>query len=163
MRRRPVILGVDPGKMCGLAYYDKGRFTSLQLPRDDAVPWAKGILLANDDHKCAINVMCERYIIGRGTATMTQQTDALEVIGALRFLCSEITCASFGLQNTSEAKKMSTDAVLRSIGWHQAGKPHANDAARHVLFAMLHLYPEELVRVRDGESEPDFAMFTSHD
>jgi hypothetical protein len=163
MKRRPVILGIDPGKMCGLAYYDAGRFTSLQLPREDALPWVKGILLANDDLKCAINVLCERYIIGRNTARMTQQTDALEVIGTVRYLCSEIACASFNLQTSADAKTVTSDAQLRDIDWHQPARPHANDAARHVLLGMLRLYPEELELVRAGASEPDFAMFTSQD
>jgi hypothetical protein len=148
-RRRPVILGIDPGSHVGLAYYVKGKFTSLELPAVDAVPWVKGIILGQPFGE-KLDIFTERFIIGTNTGKKSQQTQALEIIGAIRHECANHAHVNFELQNTSEAKKLSTDAKLRYIGWYAPGPRHRNDAARHILFGMLRRYPEELEFVMSG-------------
>jgi len=63
------------------------------------------------------------------------QPDALEVIGALRYVCS-MYGVPFELQDRSVRKRVSNER-LRSLGWWPVGKPHAQDAARHLYAACV--------------------------
>lgn len=148
-RRRPVILGIDPGTYVGIAYYVKGKFSTQQLLWEDAMPWIKGIMMGQPIGE-RLDIFTERFIIGANTGKKSQQTKALEIIGAIRAESRSHSHVNFELQNTSEAKKLSTDDKLRRIGWYTAGPRHRNDAARHVLFGMLRRYPEELELVMNG-------------
>lgn len=74
----------------------------------------------------------ERYIITPATAKMTQQHDALEIIGALKYLARQHD-HRIEMQSPSEAKGYSTDTKLKKVGWYNPGEPHARDASRHVL------------------------------
>jgi hypothetical protein len=148
-RRRPVILGIDPGTTVGIAYYVKGKFSSRNMMWEDAVPWVKGIILGQPIGE-KLDIFTERFIIGANTGKKSQQTKALEIIGAIRYEAASHSHVNFELQNTSEAKRLSTDDKLRGIDWYKPGPRHCNDAARHVLFGMLRRYPEELELVMSG-------------
>lgn len=123
------VIGVDPGGTTGLAAWAPGmKLHLLELAPDDSVDWlsevAQGTLKKH--------FVVERYTITAATAKMSQQHDALEIIGALKFLVRKYG-HTLTMQTPAEAKAFSTDEKLKNIGWYQAGKPHARDASRHAL------------------------------
>ena len=78
-------------------------------------------------------VICENYIVGMGTVRKAQGENwSLRSIGALEWMCHN-TNTKFVLQKPADAKAFSTDEKLHEIGWWAPGKPHANDALRHLL------------------------------
>lgn len=127
---------VDPGKMAGIAM--------LTLPYENVpATWEYSALEAVrflDDFlgmagSTKAIVVCESFVPRPGTRTW--QPDALEVIGALRYL-SEKHSHVFELQSPAQAKAFSTDDKLKRIGWYTPTKGgHANDAVRHMLLAVV--------------------------
>jgi hypothetical protein len=73
-------------------------------------------------------VACERF--QQTPHTRTAQYEALEVIGALRYLCHRYR-VPFHLQGRADRFRVSVTA-LRELDWWTVGKPHAQDAARHL-------------------------------
>jgi hypothetical protein len=135
------IIAIDPGKVTGVAVVcASGGFASLELPADDALDlvWK----LANI--WVFVDIVSERYTVTQ--RTMTPQTDALEMNGALRFIARRIE-RPFKLQGRSEVKKAISDAVLRDVEWFVRTKDgHANDAARQLGFHVLQSDPVEWLR-----------------
>lgn len=133
-----VVIGVDPGKMTGIAVYSLGRFIfSDQLPASEVGHFLDGFLSETRRlyPKARIVIGCERFNVGGSTVKMTQQSDATEVTGKMRDLASKHGC-TFIVQNAADAKKMGQPKILRKIGWWTKGKEHANDAAKHALLAL---------------------------
>lgn len=125
------IIAIDPGGATGVAVYDQGTFTSLEYngsfenQADDMIE-----LFYRYTPKI---VVCETYTITARTAQLSQQHEALMLIGIIRWLCRRGT-PELVMQSPAQAKAFSTDAKLRSIFWHRTtGGGHANDAARHLL------------------------------
>ncbi len=125
-----VIVAVDPGGTTGLALWSRTVGLSLRELDDPAhaVDWLADIAGQID---YGIFVV-ERYIITPATAKMSQQHDALEIIGAIKYLVRKHG-HDLVMQTPAEAKKFSTDAKLKNIGWYQPGQGHARDASRHAL------------------------------
>lgn len=78
----------------------------------------------------------ERYTINGRTARLSQQPDALKVIGVVEQLAaySQAECSQFAKSN---AVKTYSDEFLRDVGWWSPGKTHANDATRMALSALF--------------------------
>lgn len=137
------VLGVDPGATVGLFYvhvaYEKwptssevrSDFQAWQLDRAKA---AAVIELQLREHPETF-VAVERYVITQKTAKLTQQPAALEFIGIVRQLCDK-SGSQMVTQMKSDVSRMARNTVLKELGWWQAGKDHANDAARHALFGL---------------------------
>jgi len=91
-------------------------------------------------------VVCESFIPRPGAHSW--QPDALYTIGALKYLC-ERENVEFALQSPANAKKFSTDAKLKRIGWYiRTPDGHTNDALRHLLLAAVKIgvvAPEQLI------------------
>ena len=125
-----VVVGVDPGGTTGIGLWSRPVGLSLREIADpaDAVDWLAQMAFAIPH---AVFVV-ERYIITPATAKMSQQHDALEIIGAVKYVARQ---HGHGLvmQSPSEAKSFATDAKLKRIGWYEKGQGHARDASRHVL------------------------------
>ena len=125
------IVAVDPGKTCGWAQYNSpldifrsGEFDPLQmvLRIEDLLP---GIDL----------VVCESFVPRPGIRTW--QPEALETIGALRYICAR-SRTPFELQAPADAKRFSTNGKLQFLGWRNSSPGgHADDAARHLLLAAV--------------------------
>lgn len=98
-------------------------------PADDAVDWLAQVARTVAHPTFVV----ERYIITPATAKMSQQHDALEIIGALKFLTRKYGHGPLVMQTPAEAKAFSTDKKLRTVGWYNPGLPHARDASRHAL------------------------------
>lgn len=129
------VVAVDPGKTTGLAkahFHDGDAravygFTCDELPTWDAVDivnrWMDRVDL----------VVCESFTPRPGVRTW--QPDALESIGAIRYLCRRAG-VPFELQSPADGKRFGTDEKLRAMGWHRPSPGgHRNDAARHLLVA----------------------------
>ncbi len=124
------VVAVDPGGTTGLALWSPEMGLTLRelAPADSAVDWLADT--ARSLKKATFVV--ERYIITPATAKMSQQHDALEIIGALKFLVRRHGHAMV-MQTPAEAKAFSTDAKLKRVGWYSPGEGHARDASRHAL------------------------------
>lgn len=86
-------------------------------------------------------VVVERYVITRKTVMSTRQSDALETIGALRYVAQR-SLATFELQNTSDRLKVRPE-VLRHLGWYNpTADDHAIAAAQHCYIALVRHHPD---------------------
>lgn len=133
------VVGVDPGGTTGIALWSKGGGLTLrEMPTAiEAVDW-----ISDMTHVLAPTVfVVERYIITPATAKMSQQHDALEIIGAIKYL-TRVNGHEVVMQTPAEAKAFSTDDKLKTLGWYQRGQPHARDASRHVL---LYLAKQDII------------------
>ena len=129
------IIAVDPGKTCGFAWLRPGAgtgpeslsvFESTEMDRWSAVSEAT-------DHVSL--VVCESFVPRPGVRTW--QPEALETIGALRYVCDRAG-VPFETQAPAEAKRFSTNEKLAALGWRNPTKGgHADDAARHLLLAAV--------------------------
>lgn len=111
-----------------------------QLPTNQVVSFVTECLSTHftDEHRRL--VVIEKYTITTRTARLTQQSDALEVTGAVKQLCNDADVPVI-VQMKSNAAKIASDKVLRGIGWFVSGQRHANDAARHALLALAGFDP----------------------
>jgi hypothetical protein len=131
------IFACDPGKCSGWAIYDDlGEVFSGQLE------FAEFVTFADDEAKYAKPdvIVVERFTITQETAKKTQQTDALEVIGVLRYLAQREGSKFIRKQTPTEAKRFSTNDRLETLGWLKhplAQWDHANDALRHLLLYLV--------------------------
>lgn len=119
------VLSVDPGGTTGLARYhsDSGIFAASQCPGNLLNFW--------NDLIVPYYIVCEDFVITTGTAKKTPQREALYIIGGFKYL--EATQGiEFTLQSPS-VKKTVPDVELKKIGWYIPGKPHANDASKHLI------------------------------
>lgn len=129
------VVAVDPGGTTGIAVWSPGLGLSLReiKPAAQAVDWLAQVA----SHGLAKTFVVERYVITPATAKMSQQHDALEITGALKYLARKHG-HSIVIQTPAEAKKFSTDAKLKNVGWYekslgQGFEGHARDASRHLL------------------------------
>jgi hypothetical protein len=131
------ILAVDPGNMTGVAWM--GGFEALTPTSPQT--WERTAMEATRqcdallDGFIEVLVVCESFIPRPGAGTF--QPDAMYTIGALRYLAEKYG-HGFELQSPADAKRFSTDAKLKSLGWYvPTPDGHANDALRHLLLAMV--------------------------
>ena len=126
------VYGVDSGGTCGIASWHEGVLVDVvELEPMEALDYMAWDLTGSD------HVACESFIPRPGVRTW--QPDALEVIGALRYVCYR-RGASFELQSPADAKRFSTNEKLKKLGWyHPTPGGHANDGLRHLLLALVRL------------------------
>jgi len=98
-------------------------------------------------------VASQRYTLSTTGRPMTQQLDAVETNGALRFIVCDSPRLNheFLLLPQAEAKKIGSHRVLKALGWWKSTPDgHANDAARQVLLALLMRHPSWYERLVAG-------------
>lgn len=137
------IIAVDPGSTTGYAIHDSKyhRFMSEQAPAYLALTRVKHAL----DHDIPQTdlVVCESFHISAQTLKKTRagSMDAIETIGALRYIC-RTRGIPFETQTPAE-RAFATNARLKQLGWRNPTPGgHADDAARHLLVACIR---EELI------------------
>lgn len=124
------VLAVDPGKLTGFALWTPNQFVAGEKPHADFLDFVWQMI---DDDRVPIDaIVCESFTITADTLKKSRQYDALEQIGALRWM-SSMTDAQFVLQTPAAAKSFSTNERLKTMGWYQVGRGHANDAIRHLI------------------------------
>lgn len=131
-----VVLGVDPGGTTGLCLL---RVDPLEIINYDQVPWPEVLDVAEEwwVGRCAA-VACERYVITARTAQLTQQPEALMVIGAF-FLLARKVDLPMTLQSVGDAKAAFSNEYLNELGLRVKGK-HARDALRHACLCVRRAY-----------------------
>lgn len=145
-----VILAVDPGKKSGLAEfsldhksiwigYEMDRFELLDHVHNVFDWWGKDLVEGR------ILVVAEKYIITPKTSQLSQQPDALKINGALEWMCHKYE-QKYEEQSQSTAKKIAQDKRLHDLGLYYPGRGHANDATRHMIFALERHLPSVFER-----------------
>ena len=127
------IVAVDPGGTYGLAtaLIDSSLTGVVSQEREPIVALcAVEALLPITEF-----LICESFIPRPGIRT--NQPEALEGIGALRFMAYKAN-VPFELQSPADAKRFSTNAKLERLGWRTPTKGgHADDALRHLLLGAV--------------------------
>jgi len=138
------ILAVDPGKRCGLFVYNLITGT-WRAQEDDPYTIIHEVDVAIADIHVACYVVAERFTMSG--AVVTQQPDALETIGALRYVTRRRHQGDITLQSRA-VKSRVPNSTLRTIGWwHDSEGGHSLDAARHALVFLVEKFPHtETVR-----------------
>lgn len=124
------ILAFDPGGTTGYAVAGE-RFYAGELHGDFET---QALAMSELFYKYTPGfVVCETYTITQRTAHLSQQPEALMLIGMVRWFVSR-TEATLTMQKPSVAKSFATDAKLREMTWFSPTTGgHANDATRHLL------------------------------
>lgn len=143
-----IIVGVDPGKITGIAIYVSAdefedpshghTIVSEEVPAREVGTflrqWTAGI------HSKNMIWAVEKFIIMPGRPK-TAQPDALLVTGIVQGLA---VGSRYVEQGPGPAKRMCNDQVLKRLGWYTPTKDgHANDAKRHIVLAMATYYQEQ--------------------
>jgi hypothetical protein len=130
-----VTVWLDPGKTTGIASWDHqtSTFTSLEVGNDLLAVGNWIELLALDHY---LQLGWERYVITPGGVRHGTPYWSLEVIGMAHYLSLKLGLTILKPQMSS-VMSFIPDARLKAIGWYKPGKPHANDAARHLARHML--------------------------
>lgn len=123
-------VGVDPGKMTGIARYDDGEFSAFEAECWYAVRLVDAMC---ENHEVDL-VVCENFFITAGRKTSAPWS--LESIGAIK-----LSCGKYGIELKLQPpadKAFADNAKLREVGWYTSTSGgHANDAARHLLGALV--------------------------
>lgn len=140
----PYVLAVDPGKTTGSAFWstESGLEDVRELGFEEFLAYADRLLLL---HGPNLIVVSEAYIVGPETLKMGAEGDpgdpyrrfSLEIIGALRFLCTKHGSEFAPLQTAAAAKSVITNARLKKLDWYARGKEHGRDATRHLALFLM--------------------------
>lgn len=131
------IIAVDPGGTTGCATYWDGQISAVQVPdpmefMQRFEQWIDAALKSG----YTVHAVCERFVIGPATLRHSQQTTALELIGAVKYAAHR-RGVPVTLQAASEAKTFCDNARLRNLRLYVRGKDHANDALRHLVLWLV--------------------------
>lgn len=137
MSNPKLYVGVDPGGTTGVAScqidQEPHYFDAFQETPEHVLNWTWDVM-RSWGRSCIIH--CESYTITARTTKLSRQYDALYVIGALRWQAQHWG-AMFKLQDPAVAKKMASNSLLRKRDFWTPAKEHANDAARHMVVALV--------------------------
>jgi hypothetical protein len=148
-----ILVGVDPGKVTGIAvWWDPDFYDSTERGRDidiaeveDSTKVAsviRRILEGNKPHL----ILIERF---KQNARKTNQPEASEVTGAVRSLAEELHVRCV-YQSPSPAKKLGTTTLLKKLGWWSPSTgDHQNSACRHVLLGMATFMPVKFAQLAE--------------
>jgi hypothetical protein len=139
-RPEPRVIGVDPGKLTGLALLHGDSLTRVVAP----VPEVEDILRVWLASEVVTDVAIERFVITRNTARKTQQLDAIKVSGIVENLVMHVDHHRVVYQNMSDAKRFGNPQLMRALGWWETGRhsSHKNDATSQVLKLLADRYPD---------------------
>jgi len=157
------IFGVDPGKVSGVALWVPSIthltvFASAELMRDEIKSWMMTqIMRVSLIQQTPVNpclIATENFTQAKGGQPLTNQPDALRVIGVLRTIADEMNC-SLTTNGASPAKKLANNDRMRRIGWYKYTKNgHETDARRQILITAARFH-KDLFRdiIKDEEHE----------
>lgn len=161
------MFGFDPGKLTGVAFWvpsidHKTIFASDELFRDEINPWMEEQLkraLSTPSKMGLVPVRpcliaTENFTQAKGGQPLTNQPDALRVIGVLRAIADEF-CCSLTTNGASPAKKLANNDRMRRIGWYKYTRNgHETDARRQILITASRFH-KDLYRDIIKEEEYD--------
>ena len=141
----PVIEWLDPGKTTGVAVLDmeSGRFFAGQYSKDELPLHLFEMSVAYGQR---LRLGYEQYLAAGGPHKGTSKHSQ----GAIGVIEAQVECHGITLLKPvpSSSRLVASPAFLRRMGWYTPGKPHANDAARHLLAYLLKQRPMPAI-VRD--------------
>lgn len=127
------VIACDPGKATGLAFMYGESFSSHIMPWYDSMAVIESHLAAKNIDLIVI----EDYRISRNTLTKGADAHwAMGGIGIVTYLAQKHGVKAIKY-SPSEAKSFSTDSKLKKLDWYKTGDGHDNDAARHLLLALV--------------------------
>lgn len=148
-----VVFAVDPGATAGLVAFEEHNLQPWVMrvqgrPMDVVQMVDQGLKVGSALPRQRV-VVCERFTLT--SVKHTRQYDALEMIGALRYV-AHLYGAAFELQSRADKSRVS-NLVLRAHGLYRGDEPHMMDAARHCLLAIVRHRPDgsvtrQLARIR---------------
>lgn len=135
-----IVIALDPGLNTGMAVLQarsdgSEAFTALEFGGD----WQQlldGMVNEVLPRLQTLNarLVGESYTVTAETLRKSRQSFSLELLGMARGFCALANATFIDPQSPADAKKFSTDAKLKRIGWWTPTKEgHANDAVRHLL------------------------------
>lgn len=136
-----MIVAADPGLKCGIFWTDGSKHGYIERDPYHAVLDIETRFL-NDTWRSEDTVLVlERYDITAGAGKMTRQYEALEIIGALRYLARKagVECV---MQARADRLRV-TNEMLDVIGWNVVSAEHAREAARHALVQYVVRYSQQ--------------------
>lgn len=150
-----IYIGVDPGKITGIAVYwsVKNWYTAYTGDFDKTCDVVNSLLPRNEpDEGPHIILAVERYT--PGITIRSSQTDALELIGVMKWL-ARIHGARFKLQGAAQASHVGNRENLSHAGWWIPGDPdqHRNKAFAQVALAVLTYEPKVWHRLITAEED----------
>lgn len=151
-KREVVYIGVDPGKVTGGFAYNSLTGVANKFEGDLVTvvtwiwdrlheQWNRAAQQVGEEHHAKLGLTVigmERYTLG--TTTRSAQTDALEVIGAIKFLASLFpTQVILMVQGAADAQQAGNRENLIKVGWWTPGDKdqHHNRAAAQIALAMM--------------------------
>ena len=141
----PVIEWLDPGKTTGAAFLDMetGWFSAGQYDSDEL---SRHLFAMSTTYGSRLRLGYEQYLAAGGPHKGTSKHSQ----GAIGVIESQARQYEITLLRPvpSSSRLVASPAFLRRIGWYKPGKPHANDAARHLFAHMLRerIMPKDLMR-----------------
>jgi hypothetical protein len=143
-----IVIGVDPGKVTGLAVWCDHRCGSawhtyapdtLEVEDSTVVAAMLRRMLGEHAGRHPDLMAIERFVQG---SRKTHQPHAQRVTGAVAELATELD-VKLVYQSPSPALKIAPNALLRRIGWYVPTRDqHANSAQRQVLLVLATFFPE---------------------
>lgn len=126
-----MILGVDPGTLTGLVYFNEGVRNITLRSQQPAVEAVRSVWRSVELGEVS-RLVCERYDITPDTVRMTRNADPYHVEGALKIHCA-IHRVPFFQVSRADANRFAHDERLRRLGWFWSGQEHARDATRQLV------------------------------
>lgn len=124
-------MALDPGKTTGIAIWDRGDVTTSQIQVEDIWGWLDEMVNPK------VRVVYESYILRPQMARLSRETDALEIIGAVKLLAATRNVVAVA-QSPADAKTFMHNKKLREQGlWKISIGRHALDALRHLGLYLL--------------------------
>lgn len=129
------IIAFDTGQETGIGLWDSEKGDTLReqvwlgsLPRAEAEDWAAQWIPHVDQ------VITEQLVISMATVKKGRQVqDAIESVGAIRYLCRVHDKPLYDQSKPGEVMRFITDARLKQLGVYVPGPDHPRDAGRHLL------------------------------
>jgi hypothetical protein len=138
-----LVVGVDPGESCGIAVLRDGyRSVVGQNHPDDVILVLTQMMTHNAPLAVTMRIGIERFITTPETGRRSQQSTALEVIGAIEFEARRHG-VPVHRQTVSDVKKFASNRLLRELNLYvtpaEVDRPDANDAndaMRHAVYCV---------------------------
>lgn len=138
-----LLIAYDPGKLTGVAsvVFDTetkhiAGFAAMQAGPTEVLDglW---VLISQVPITLRVVVGYERFTITERTTKLTRQYDALDFIGALKWIAHHCTIDIDPPRDPAAAKRAVSNDKLRALEFWTPAKEHANDAARHLVLMLL--------------------------
>lgn len=154
------VIALDPGGTTGWSM-----FRAEVMPTPDGeelfnARWSQGQLGPHEHHDqlygfLELQQTMQTYVICEGFEYRNRARAGLvlvskEYIGVAKLFCIR-NKVSYGEQTAAQGKGFVKDANIKKLGMWMPGKPHANDATRHLLWWLINAAP---VSIKDNLREP---------